>query len=276
MADHKELFEALDKMHGAASRRTATRAIMGDGEGNLLPTDSDGDVIPGYVWVRIQVGDEGGLTARQVRNRVLPPVYGLPVILRYGVDKNLEVAEEDPTIAIDFMAGRGTTGSHAWTHQVFGPDPIWVQAFQFMPLLAHPTYPSSTDIAIEHYSFDTPSGPDLYPGETLDLSSYIPASAGQQRAIVVGMDTASLAAVVEAADAITSNTTPGYGMPFAPSDLVTITTDPGVIRIAGIRLYYGQTAIIWTDWIEDLRPFAGNSNQATDNSALYLAWRGHS
>lgn len=271
-----ELFEALDKLFAASKRRNAIRAIMGDGEGNLLPTDPDGAVLPGYVWVRIQVGDEGGLSLRQVRNRVLPPVYGMPVILGYGYDKNLEVQAEDPSITPDFMAGRGTTGNHAWTHQVFGPDTLWVQAYQIMPLLAHPTYPSSTSIAIEPYSLDLPSGPVFYPGETsVALSSYIPSNAGEQRPIVVGLDTASLEAVIVAGDALTPVVPTGYAMPFTGADLVDIATDPGVLRIAGIRLYYGQTIVTWTDWIADLRQSAGNGGFAVDNSALYLAWRGN-
>ncbi len=250
------------------------------GPGAMNVYDFNDERVFGYVWCETTLPGQEGSSPVVVRNRAVGNRPFLDVILRYSpIDGELEVKCEDPTPTVAMIGDVSmNVPPHAPLHTIFGPDPLFIEGKQFKPsLLCHPTDVPGLSVTIKPFWYRWGGDNKYYAGEDLDLTSELPTNSGEQLLIVVAFDP----------DTNTVNYYNGtVRVPFVPSLFTKVFTSDDILainsstdwRIAAIRLYAGQTEILWFDILEDLRQFV-NSNDATggggagaDDTARYLAW----
>lgn len=257
-----ELTQPLKRFLKRVEKESQITGRLGNPEdGSLFAENDDGSLNKNYVWVRIDAHGSESQSLRIVRCRKVNPSFDSRVILRQAArDGELEVVEEDPVEALEMFGERSTnTPVHAWSHALLSSDPMYIEAFQFMPLLAHPNSPMDLNVYVEQYSYTFEGTNKVWTPDVVGLSALVPANPNEQIAVVISLDPSTNTMNVTAADdPIESGVIDFRNMPFEASDLTAIDTGSD-IRIAGVRLYYGQTMITLFDFIEDLRPFAGPS-----------------
>jgi hypothetical protein len=271
MANNDELHQELNKLRLSMDRNTSIHARLGNGEGDLFPLDPDGLPIAGYTWATLTLGDGASLVSRQVRNRRVQPVYGAPVILRFGLDGVLEVIEEDTVAASQFAPDFNMdVPAHAAAHDYLGPDPLLIDKRQINGLLAMPNEPPDLNVIVTTYHYRYSGTNTVWLEDVVDLTSYVPADDGQQRLAILSLNRTNNSITVTAGDAgVPEGDTESVS--FSDSDIAAIVTPEHEIRIAAIRLYGGQTEIIRDDIFADLRDSAG-ANASVDDEARWLAW----
>jgi hypothetical protein len=219
--------------------------VMGKGDGSTTYyTDPDGTTHRDKCWVRI--GDPSNTTSVVARNTRIPAQYGLPVVVavRRGV---IEVIRADYQRAGEYTEHRLVEiPSHAWTHQRFGSDPLYVEGIQVMPLMTVPQNPADMTVYVEPGFYRYLGTEKAWTGgDSDDLSGYVPdahALTGfiNHHFVIICLDRASNALeVVDGDDDTTSN----YQCPFTASDVAAISIDDDYYPLAAIHLYQGQTAI---------------------------------
>lgn len=253
MTSDKELHSLLDSMPSTQRQRTEWNARLGDGQGNLFVINPDGTRRAGYVWAIV---DPLGILVVRCRNVV--EQQGWPVrVGRSPIDGILEVIEEDSEQAIHFAGDKGgNVPPHRWSHQFMGSDPDFVDGLRLLPLMTRPTNPASLSVKMGpyHYIF---KGESKYLAETtLDLTAEVPSDPGTQIPIIPCLDPVNNTVVYVAGSEVVPFV-PGSGIPFTGSSLASIDTS-GYWRSVALRLYAGQTEIVWTDFIADTRNWVGS------------------
>ncbi len=273
----------LRKAFGKAVQRVQKEQLLygriGTPDGQVWVLDSDGNRIPRMLWVTLQAAQDSNPSVRAARNTNVQSRLNLDVVLWYNPsDGELEILEADPIMATAMMQNFGVnTPEHAYAHGVFGTDPLYLNSTLFSPLRCRPTDTPSLSVYVEPYSHVVALVNTWWPGGALDLTAAVPAGGGVQTPVVVALDQdTNTLTYVAGADQYIPMTGENF-MPFDGSDLTAIDTSEA-IRIAGIRLYPGQTTIRWQDFIADLRQFVYNGNRivassGADDSARFLSWR---
>jgi hypothetical protein len=243
-----ELFKQLTEMGHTQRVLRGKPAILGDGQGNLHVVNPDGSRANGMVWARV-----AGLGICSVRCRKVATQYALPVIVDYGIDRILEVIEENGVEATDFSGNRGmSVGPHS--HDLLGPNPDIVQGLRFMPLLVTPTNPPSLSVYVWPYHYTYGGAHKYWPGGSYDLTALVPAASSQQKIVIMCLNPATNTQTHVAGSDITPLLPGGSGIPFTGADIAAIDAT-AYEREAAVRLYAGQTTIERGDLIADLRNY---------------------
>jgi hypothetical protein len=249
--------------------------VLGHPNGALFYTDDSGTVDRNYVWVRGDfTNSEGGFShyTRIVRCRKVNPLYGTSVILEKSLrDGELEVVEEDPISAMSSMGSHTlNVPSHAWQHAINSPDTLYINALQFLPLLCRPNNTPGLSVYIEKYSYSFGGTNYVWAGGAIDLTALLPTDIGTQVPVVISLDPSTNTLNATVGTVKDTGVTDFHIQSFTEADLTGIITSTD-IRIAGVRLYYGQTIITLFDFICDLRPFAGPSGSGGASSLATLS-----
>lgn len=250
MSKYQEIFNILDQVPTTQLRRTTYTATLGNGQGALLVYRADGSRDPGKVWATVIP-----LGVCAVRCRKVPEKYGLPVIVGYGRDGFLEVVGEDGERAIIFTGNRGASvGNHRWTHDLLGSDPDFVRGLRLMPLLVSPTDPPSLSVYVHECHYTYGGTQQYWPGGSYDLTAVVPSTSSNQVPVIVCLDPATNTIAHVAGTEITPLIPGPSSQPFTGADVAAIDAS-AYERLVAIRLYTGQTQIVWPDWIADVRPW---------------------
>ena len=227
--------------------RILYKGKMGKGDGTVEDASR-----PNYVWVRI-----GNQTAYAVFNVRVAPYNDLPVL----IGRTPDLPDTDQILGVDwgewldkwtspFLPRHGIT--HAWN----GADPTWIDKRAITSLLVRATDPASMRVIIlgtERYPWGT-GWHEFYTSLSDDLTSRIPAGAGEHRLVLISIDAASNslqytngAAVPEAMIA-TAPTPPAGCIPLACVELTngmsTITQD----EITDYRIMWDTVADGASPW----------------------------
>ncbi len=255
--------ELTPRFHKFVDRHLKSRGICakaGHPDGSLFALNTDGSKDTNYIWVRLteSADDNSAAATLLARCRKVIPRYGDNIILEFSVrDGQLEVVEEDPIPTIEAYGKKITNvPAHAWQHTLYEPDAMYMSAFQFLPLLAHPNGPPDLNVYVEKYSYTYSGTEKVWPGGLLDLTAALPSNITEQKAVVIYLDPATNTLGYAEGSSIETILTDFRTQPFTATDLTSITTS-AKIRIAGVRMYYGQEKIVLFDFIEDLRQSAG-------------------
>ena len=204
-------------------------AFLGDADGNVAV---DGRV--GWVYARL----EGSDVALQAYNQTVASIADSPVWIERipAVDGVLQIIS---TRAVTAQSGDEAAGgvygipSHANTHRWMaadgGSDPVMVELRQWMPLRVTPT----GGLTVKVYPGVLPDGDtwQSVPEQTLDLTSYVPAAAGQARLVLLYLTSAG----IFSASAGTAKAAPTW------NDIPALPDDSWSLAI--VYLEYGQTEI---------------------------------
>ncbi len=256
-----ELTQVISRFLNRREKEQQIYAVLGHPDGSLFAENDDGSLNRNYVWAQIEAYGNESQSLRVVRCRKVNPTSNSRVLLRKAPrDGELEVIEEEPIESIEMFGERSTnTPIHAWSHTLYSSDPVYIEAFQIIPLLAHPNSPLDLFVYVEKYSYTFEGTNKVWEADTIDLTSLVPANPNEQIAVVISLDpSTNTLSATPADDPIESAVVDFRNMPFEATDLTAIDTGSN-IRIAGVRLYYGQTQITLFDFIEDLRAWAGPS-----------------
>ena len=260
----KELAKQLDAIPHTARKRSEFHAVLGDASGTLLAYDANGLVIPGYVMARIQFTPEDSLTTRKVRCSNGTKQFGSPVIVSYGRDGELEVVDVDHPLSLEFSRGRGlNTSDHAWTHDMGGPDPVFLNGLFFKPFMVKPNNPPDLTVLVQqtHYMFAGIN--ELTPTDEIDLSSFVPTDSSEQCIAIISLDPSTNTFDVTTSTPLVPIIGGGESMPFSQEDVADVVVAAGLWRLVAVRLYAGQTQIKWTDFITSLHQYADASSVST-------------
>lgn len=249
----------------AADSQSKIHAVMGKPDGTLYYVDFDNVQHLDLIHVTMNDPNTSATGTRVVRCKKVLPQWGLNVILRYDTDGVLEVTEEDTNMSGKFSGGRNfNTPAHAWAHQIFGPDPVFLSGLNLLPLLSHPTPTPSLSIVLEPYAYQFEGVNKYWAGGEIDLTGYYSAIGGTQAFVIICLDPSSNLPVVVNGVGVTPFTPydPDGLVLFDGTDVAAIDTS-NYIRSAAIRLYMAQTRIIWSDIFADLKAMAGGSSSTT-------------
>lgn len=205
---------------------------MGDGLGNLIDTRK-----AYHVFVRVF----GGVLS--VFNNKVPPENDLLVMIgRDPVQPKLTQVLSTATFSPGGSTGGAVSGyAPASRYEWMGEDPIFIDK----RLILARRISTYFGMQVKMY-------PDMFSGmegwiallETaIDLSSYIPATAGKSALVLITLNTAGEIVLTDGADVDTADLLPA-NIPAAPED----TSDV----LAAIKVYYGQSSVQNAD-ILDLR-----------------------
>lgn len=209
-------------------------AAMGDGNGNLIPRDANGAIMPNTVWVRLA---DGALV--KCKNYRCPNVYGLKVLVGYDPleprlfqvlqQRNSATAQDGQYPQV---VAHGHT--HRWMANPGGNDVAYIELRQFMPLRVAPA--GGLTISIFSGVMWRPSGWRLVSPQSQDLSAYVPGGTNLARWVLVEFDGNGDVVLTAGATQDRLALTLSHCPP----------RTPGNIPEAAIRLYTGQTEIAET------------------------------
>ncbi len=255
-----KLRTAITKLIKREAKEETFHGRLGDPEGNLNVFDFNDERMYGYNLCQTTLPGEDGTRVVVVRNRKVAERPYLDVILRYSpIDGELEVLEEDPTMAHAMMGDVSTNvPTHAALHTIYGPDPLYIEAKQFKPsLLCHPTDTPSLFVTVKPFWYRWDGTNEYYEGEDLELTAEVPTNAGEQLLVVVAFDPATKTINYYTGTAVVPFVSSLYTQVFTSDDILAI--DSGTDwPVAAIRLYATQTEILWFDIIADLRQFVNS------------------
>lgn len=201
-----------------SKKQAAPRAFvgfLGKNDGTVRVSGRDN-----YVYVRLP-----DASVVEAFNGVVPAVAGLPVIGEYANRRYKILRARDSFSDPVFCVPDGLTGSMQWP----GANTLFVKGEQFLPGLVA----AIGGMIVRIYPTDE------YPGEDLDLTSHIPAT-GARWVLIEVNDTAAHVVDGTIVTLDTLNATP------KPSKTA------GYISKAAIRLYAGQTEILYTATASDI------------------------
>lgn len=223
-----------------------------------------------FVWARDITGSNALL---QVRCTKITPAYGLEVYVKRGLDGVVEVAGQDDQSAEKFWGGKvvGNGGAHALAHGYFGTDPILLVGRQFVPFLCQANDPADLTVRVHPCIFwNTDGSATAFAGGNLDLSSYVPSSANQQRIVIVARDKTTNTLTAIAGTPKTVASTDVTRVPFSDAEAAAIALGSNHVPSMAVRLYNGQTVINIHDTFLDMRqyytmPWEGGSGSGAES-----------
>lgn len=177
----------LDLIETRAKQSRTVRALLGDGTGTVIVAGTDN-----YVWVRPYGRN---MPVRAYGPAFVSAPHDLPVrvhIIHTGARVLYRVGSVDDIMYMGTSLPAGWTDvpAHASQHMITqgGFDPVYIDQDQFLPLLVFATNPPSMSVYISTATWWSGTALKYWPGgETVDLSSYIPA-AGFARHLLVYID----------------------------------------------------------------------------------------
>lgn len=242
-------------------------AILGKSDGTLYWVDPSGMTHRTRVWARI--GEQNSNQAVVVDCLNASPQIDLPVRVDYknGV---LTVIGVDDRRAVEFGGGRppGTGGAHAWLHSRLGPDPIYIEGLQYLPLGVVPSSPPDLTVTVHSGAYYDLAG-DLQVFDTAvsgSTSAYVPGSGSHF--VIVCLDRSDGSIVIVDGDDVT-----GGGDALFPEASVTaaeieaVTIDPDYWPLGVVLLGAGQTEIRAKDIVRDLRPVSSSGGGETPSGS---------
>lgn len=285
MSTQDEAIRAIRRALGQLEpKRTLLPGLLGNGSGLVSGSQ------PNTTLVRI-----GNRNAQEVWNMSMPNIEDLPVWVGYAPPdyKRMEVLGFDTSRIFDWGNVSGQAGYiplHGNTHSSdpSAPynDPVWVQKRMILPLLVRPTSPASMSVRIydDYYPYGTSW--KRYAGETLDLTSYIPAS-GYGIFITLYIDGASNTLLVEEGTPFLGTpedvhaqipTPPVASIPLCAVALTWSTTEISEDNLFDIRLFINavgmSTLPLFNDNEGDPALLAPNLS-ALDGTSIYPTRRDH-
>jgi len=209
---------------------------------------------PGYVWAR-EYGQHGGVF--QVFNGSVTAWAGLPVLIAADpkYPSRRRILDVDWEILAQHSAydGNPFLPEHASSHirydGHYAADPVDVYLRMLIPLRCEPV--SGLKVRIAPFVYYVGGARQYYLGtDSLDLTDYVPTTAGKSRRVLVYLDTATNTAKVE--PGALGSSVPPY--PAVPA---------GGIPSAFVLLQYGDTTLNEKADFQDARPlFAAASGAA--------------
>ena len=255
MSNRGALIRSRNKLKGAIGTREPKRPIFrgltGDGTGGDTRTHVRVADEPTRMYVRV---DGRGVLEAVVSTNV-PMRHDVPVYIG-PTQENLDVYE---ILGINFVemdspGGYAYVPSHHWSHEfgstVYGADDVvWINKEQFLPFLAAPTDPPSTDLYAYPGFYLYLTDWQYFPGgNTGDLTAYNPA-AGLGKYILISIN----------AETNTLSITDGVAFaPFPPSNPATrIPTCPAQhFPLMAVFLLNTTATITWAN-LYDVRLMVG-------------------
>lgn len=246
---YSELVTELESLAKSPSNTDGDLAYLGFATGSYSIRVSGK---PNYVWVRLAESDERtpvqALNLAQVR--ILPD---LPVRVRV-VNKRLSIIGYDPTTIDEFFSGAAieTTSPDSDITSV-------IATRQILPGLVHAVqvsgvYGMTVQIEGFYYTNDITNQKAYFPTTTVDLTSYIPASANQHKYVIVGVDQADNSA------SVLTGTAKAITVPMLPADIESVTLG-NTLALGAVRLVYGMTAINQDYYFVDIRPWVTQKSE---------------
>jgi len=251
-----DLKDALWKVNQKIVQEHTYVAVLGDGAGNLFSVDESGNVRQGYVRALVQM--PAGVERADIISHKITPVEGLFVRVRHNLEGNLEVVESLPNTLQSFTGGYnvGSTPAHSDQHAYLGPDPLFLDSRQLEPLRARPQ--TSAEGAPSLTVYLNPYDPLAWEGGSIDLTSYIPSNSGEQRYVIIGLNSSDNSIEVVAQTSQFFGYANVYFIPpvftaSAIKSFVSANFGSAIYPSAAIRLYNGQTHLDLLDFFLDLR-----------------------
>lgn len=202
------------------------------------------------------------------------PKAGTPVYVERDIDTGEFVVKANAKQMAAFSGGVNLgVGRH--THRLgFGNEDV-VEGLRFEPLLCHIVEGgSSLYVKVEAGFYRYNDADVFFGGGTLNLTANVPGTANMWAWVKVGIDPTTNTLVAKTGT-LYAKVVPLTGTELAP--IAFDSNDTLVVRIAGVKLRNGQTAIAdWRDFY-DLRPFASGQNAPAGTSgddAYFLRWAG--
>jgi len=252
MADRqqKQFNEALSRAIQTHSKRRHFTARLGKADGTLYVTQVDGTRKPGYVWARVDFTGSG-VVEMVVRCRKVVRAANLWVVVAFSdIDDELEVVEEEPTLGVKFAGDRNiNVPEHAWQHDRFGADPLYLNGLLFQPFLVTPSDDNDLKVYLRPFYYKYLGTPKVWDGGNVDLTDYVP-NVGQD-CVIVALDPATNLPVVIETGLGDSFLNPSLdNIPFEKLDIAAV-DHAHYWPSAAVRLYSQQTSIdvrdIWFD-----------------------------
>lgn len=244
--------------------------VLGRADGTLYFTDAAGVIHRDRIWCRIGQGDSP--TEVVVDCTGVPRQYNLPVIVANRNGRPTAI-RTDATTVNHFTGGRQIdVTEHAWMHGRFGGDPLYITGPAFMPLMAVPSNPPAMTVQVREGFYRYQGIEKVFLTQTSgSLSAHIPASALQQKFVVLSINRSTNALTVTAGTSIIAPT--DEVAPFSATEVLAIMDDLADEHypIAAVRLYNGQTRITAPDIFMDLRLWGGEYNSVAES----VPWHTH-
>lgn len=171
-------------------------AILGNGSNPSVVFDPDE---PGNVLVRYEGGNREGWP-QSVRPPMLATSYApeTPVWVTYDADG--ELAVWGPRVSAQRTAGQNILANQVQND----PTGKFLDLALAAPLLSHPDSPPSMNVVVRALVYIDGSDFVVFPGQVVDLTSYIPADPGEQCLALVYLDRATNTILVEASTPISA------------------------------------------------------------------------
>jgi hypothetical protein len=248
MSDMRDLFQ---KAVASSIDQRGKPAVLGKADGTLYWVDSSGMTHRTMVWARI--GEKASNQEMVVDCLRATPQIDAPVRVDY-VNGRLAVVGSDDKRAIDFMGGRPPgTGAHAYLHSRLGPDPVYIEGLQYLPLLVTPTAVPDLTVTVQAGTYRDDTGALKIFDKTVSgsLSSYVPST--DYHFVIVCLDRTDGSVVLVDGDDVTPEDAVFGNAVVSAADIEAISINSDYDPLAVVLLYAGQTAIIARDINRDLR-----------------------
>lgn len=219
---------------------------------------------PDYVWASEFAQPQSNF---QILNKATAPIVGLQVKIGYPEKPPFErqvigVWDDMPIISGYNEDDYGALGSHphGQAHQIPsetdpGPDPVLIYqpALQMLKTTGNGTNLTVTVQALPSYRYqDTHK---TWPGSLVDLTSYVPGTAGTVLYVLIYLDAAASVLKMLAGTAVTDNGVIPIPKPVLPGN---------GIASAYVKLSNGQTAVTTATHVVDAREFLEPKMDGTD------------
>lgn len=230
--------------------------ILGRVDGTLHWVSASGTVHRDKVWVRVGEAQSRQEVVASCYN--VSPQYDLPVRVD-NVNGALTVISTDTKRAEKFSGNRPgfNVPAHAFVHGRSGPDPIFIEGLQVLPLLVTTTTPASMAVTVQGGAYRWLDEMVIFEkASSSSLTSYLPADNTVKHFVIICLDRDSNAiAIVDGGDIASTGGDalfPGEAT-ITPADVLAIDIEAHYLPLAAVLLYYGQTAVRLADIVMDLR-----------------------
>ncbi len=234
MASKRQIRSAMDQRFNRKAEKTKyLSAIIGHPDGTVSVEDN-----PGYLWARL--GGDGGQII-QVYARGILPAYNLPIVVYrlphrprdYGI-VDLDVDGWGSTGSgedIVGYTGNGYLTKHGEQHWFVGGDPTLTHLRAWTPLrlyIYNGLIVGTQKGILMRYGVDVEIDTQIF-----DLTSHVPGSGA--RYVLMAFDAAGVLQAINGATVSDLTTLVLSDIPVTPD---------GHFRLAAVRLYAGQTALV--------------------------------
>ena len=239
-------------------------ATLGTADGVLYWTDPSGATQRTKVWA--QVGEEASRQAVVVDCLSVSPQIGLPVRVDY-LNGVLTVVDVDSKRAVAFSGNRpgAKVGAHSWLHSRLGPDPLYIEGLQYLPLLVTPNDTPDLTVKVQGGAYSW-SGLQVFDTAVSgSLSSYVPGSG--YHFVIVCLDRANDQIVIVDGSDVSNSSDAMFGTAtVTASDIEAVSISAAYLPLAAVLLYAGQTQIKARDIVRDLRAAADGGGETPGGS----------